>query len=830
MADWPHQQRGVTDVLARLKAGVPSVCLSSPTGGGKSRMVQRLCEAWVPQNLRTVVLTNRRLLTGQLSQSLHASGIRVGVQAAEFESWTDFRAPVQVCSLQTLLARIISKRQEAIDGGMSPAIASQHWPLPPCDRLVIDECFVAGTLIDTVAGPVPIESVTVGTEVHMAAGVGTVEVVFNKTAKALVKVEFSDGTSIECTRNHPIFTANGWCEAGLLERGAFVLGKKVVCELWRRVPCPTLLHGRSGQVAEREQLEQADMLLYVLLQETSESDARRIYQRKSFQEVARFWSQAPDTGGQWSGADVHAGSPLVRTGASVGSRAQSADWTPEGAGCGDDVQSRPCESSNDGSNRDRRIESQQHYCSGQGRKEGSDSAGAWVVSVSHYESETDVPVYNLQVSGHPSYFANGKLVHNCHQVKAGSVQGLIQEWRQKYNMQLVGVTATPLGISHICQELIIAGNNGELRACGALVPARLHMPKVFDLPLIRRSKTGLFSQEELNSQAKAIWSQHVVGHIYGSWKDLNPHALPALGMAPGRKESLGLAMEFYSHGVNAAHICSESIYVDGKLYKTTDQADREELFERSRIGEVPVIWNRFVMREGVDLPWLQHLMLATPIAGLLPFIQVCGRVLRASPSTGKKHAIICDHGGAIDMHGSPNANRDQDWLDYYYDKPEQVTRDRMEKMTNPENKTPESIVCPKCGGMRQAGPKCPYCNFEHQASIRMVIQENGTLRPVKGDYFKKRKIDIRSDTEKLWNQVYWKFKNAKRPLTFRQAVAYFRKQHGYEPPATLPMMPKDTLDMARPVKYVARERLVAKVDAAVDVPQPKKKKTTLFDD
>lgn len=60
------------------------------------------------------MFTNRRLLTSQISKSLSDSGIHLGVRAADFESWSDPTAPVQVCSFQTEDARVLRKREQAI--------------------------------------------------------------------------------------------------------------------------------------------------------------------------------------------------------------------------------------------------------------------------------------------------------------------------------------------------------------------------------------------------------------------------------------------------------------------------------------------------------------------------------------------------------------------------------------------------------------------------------------------------------------------------------------------------------------------------------------------
>lgn len=529
--DWPTQKKGVSETIARLEAGVSSLCLTSPTGGGKSLMMQRLCEWAVSNGKQVSVLTNRKLLTNQLANGLASGGIHVGVRAADFEAWTDPNAPVQICSVQTELSRVIGKRKKAVEEqGMSEGLAEAMWGLHQSELVLIDE-------------------------VHLNKG-------------------------------------------------------NTVC-------------------------------------------------------------------------------------------------------------------------------------------------------------------------------------------------GMIDEFKGRYGAQIVGVSATPLGVSHICSELVIAGNNSDLRSCGALVPAMCYEPGIFDLPKIRRSKTGLFTQSEANEAVKAIWSQHVVGHIYDHWKELNPNAKPTLGMAPGRKESLGLATDFHKRGVNAAHICSSHIFINGKQYTTNEQKDRDEIFAMSKDGRCPIIFNRFVLREAIDLPWLEHLILATPIASLLSYIQTVGRVLRASPQTGKTQATISDHGGSIRLHGSPNLDRDQDWKKYFHENDaSKITRDRVEGLRDPAGTEKEPIVCPKCQSMRKTGSKCPMCGFEHQASVRLVIQETGKLKKIVGDFFPKRRVETRTDTEKLWASCYYRCKNAKRPMTFNQARALFVKTHGYTPPANLPLMPKSVMDWSRKIASV----------------------------
>ncbi len=531
---WPHQSYAVEETHRQILAGVRSMCITSPTGGGKSAIIQTLLEDFVGQGLQCAVFTNRRLLTNQLANGLSEHGIHLGVRAAGFEAWTDTNAPVQICSMQTEVARVLKKRTRAMNRLSSADEAHRDHSLFPANVVFIDE-------------------------VHMNSG---------------------------------------------------------------------------DQMAD-----------------------------------------------------------------------------------------------------------------------------------------------------------------------------IVREYQEKYNAIIIGVSATPLGVSHICDELVVAGNMTSLRDCGALVPAYCYEPASFDIWKIRRTKSGVYSQQELEDRVKAIWSQHVVGQIGSHWKKQNPDGLPSLGMAPGVKESLGLATEFHRHGINAAHIDASGIFVDGKYFTTDEQSDRDELFARSKDGEIPIIWNRFVLREAIDLPWLQCLSLATPIASLTAFVQVVGRVLRACPSIGKTKAMILDHGGAIRMHGSPNLDRDDDWRRYFHEREDKISKDRLEELRNPDSKEPEPITCPQCSMIRKSGPKCPGCQYEHPHSVRKVIQEDGSLVPVKGDVFPKRKTKMLPNTVDIWKQCYFRCLNAKKPMSFTQARALFKYENYYWPPQDLPYMPKCKGDWTRKIKTVAKEDL-----------------------
>ena len=84
------------------------------------------------------------------------------------------------------------------------------------DTLIIDECFPAGTQVDTPTGPRPIEVLKTGDVVYTSSGAAPVSRIFAKLSDDLVQMELDDGTKITCTGNHPFATPEGWVEARAL--------------------------------------------------------------------------------------------------------------------------------------------------------------------------------------------------------------------------------------------------------------------------------------------------------------------------------------------------------------------------------------------------------------------------------------------------------------------------------------------------------------------------------------------------------------------------------------------------------------------------------------
>lgn len=271
------------------------------------------------------------------------------------------------------------------------------------------------------------------------------------------------------------------------------------------------------------------------------------------------------------------------------------------------------------------------------------------------------------------------------------------------------------------------------------------------------------------------------------------------------------------------HVDGTDFWVDGKSY---DRNRDPDLFEESmaawRAGEIPILWNRFVLREGIDEPQIRCILLATPIGSYRSFLQMVGRGLRSCP--GKDRCTVIDFGGAWWRHGSVNTN--VDWESVFdCSDPDVLSKNRIAKQR--EDGKPMGAVCPKCGMVHKAHSRlvvCQYCGHELRIKkpSRPILQADGTLTKVSGEPIPQWKIRRTPEAQRIWNGLYWNaVKNKDGDVTFAQLYAQFGYKSAveagsrqrpafwkkYYPPRDLPWMPRNQNDWWRRVTDIPKERL-----------------------
>lgn len=326
---------------------------------------------------------------------------------------------------------------------------------------------------------------------------------------------------------------------------------------------------------------------------------------------------------------------------------------------------------------------------------------------------------------HPFPSADIVIVDEAHQQTSTMAQQVFEKHQSTCEAR-IGFTATPVNLGDLYEEIVSTATYQALRDCKAHLPVVCYGPDRPDLSKLKTNSFGEFSRSD-DSRINGVPS--IVGRVYEYWMKLNPNALPAIGFAPGVEHSKGFVHKFQQRGVPCAHIDAERTLLvqpnaNGMLiaseYPTTSST-REEVLQGSKEGRYKIVWNRFVLREAVDMPWLYHAISATSMGGLSTYLQSLGRVMRYWPAYDE--VIIQDHGGNIDRHGMPDMDRD--WTLGCTNKSMHKQEQARRQKTKGDNAEP--ICCPRCNNYRTHGPQCPHCGHLHKRSVRLVRELDGRL-------------------------------------------------------------------------------------------------------
>lgn len=630
-----YQKKAIDDLYAWFSGNqTGNPCLVLPTGSGKSHIIAALVKDAVQNyaGTRVLMLTHSKELISQNAEKMR-------------EHWTN--APMGIYSA-SLNKRCLS---EPITFAGIQSIARRAKLLGHIDLIIVDECFVAGTKIMTPNGEKDIELLRCGDTVYNAGGIGEVLSVSAKPADETYLLEFSDGKSIECTANHPFFTDQGWQQARELEVGAHFFGIEGLRLLWETVESLDQkgFKGENNFGNVRANMERAAMLLSVLCKEIEKSDEQSSITNQNESEVKRDSAQAYQT---WRERAIAAIGTISTTscfgrGLGIGVCGSDKDETPWNrlsnllqAGLGKPV--------NENRNRIGRRFSRVIREESSRFEENRFSDFPRLERISVIKRTSAQSVFNLHISGHPSFFANGKLVHNCHSINhgdAGNYRKLINELKlTNPDLRVVGLTASPYRLGHgmihegddvIFDALIEPIQIETLIANGYLAPLRSkHTDFEIDVGSVKK-RGGEFIAGELE---RAVDTE-----------DNNVAVVKeTIQRASGRKSWLvfctGVAHAqhvselFASMGVSSACVTGE-----------TPQQERASILGRFKAGEITALTNMNVLTTGFDYPGIDCLVMLRPTMSPGLYLQMAGRGMRIAPE--KDDCIVLDFAGNVRRHG-----------------------------------------------------------------------------------------------------------------------------------------------------------------------------------
>lgn len=358
----------------------------------------------------------------------------------------------------------------------------------------------------------------------------------------------------------------------------------------------------------------------------------------------------------------------------------------------------------------------------------------------------------------------------------------IREKLQVTNCKHIGTTATPVGINAVSDKLIDGGSYSDMLECGAHLPLHVYSP---EFPNIRDLTPVDVVQRGFDNVNERIRIKSIIGNVYKWWTKLNPMQLPTICFSPGVKESIWLVEQFMRRGVRTAHIDATRISIvektkSGKLELVTYPRDEHNLFRLQMLsvdGSVKIVFNRFVLREGISWNHFYHVISACIFGSLSTYLQSIGRIMRSYHDYD--HCIYQDHGGNTLIYGMPDMDRT--WR--IGDTEAMIARDYRNTLRDAdEEENPEPITCPNCSMTRTQGSQCPMCLHMSRGRIRWIRQSNGELVQQEGRWLKKKERKA-VDFDRYVNAAIYRTCNSRgaQRLGYVFSLAYkSAKEDGYD--------------------------------------------------
>jgi DNA repair protein RadD len=300
-------------------------------------------------------------------------------------------------------------------------------------------------------------------------------------------------------------------------------------------------------------------------------------------------------------------------------------------------------------------------------------------------------VFNLHVSGHPSYFANGILVHNCHLIPEDG-EGMYRKFLTDMKVvnprvRVLGMTATPFRM----KSGTICAPENILNAVCFEIGVRELIVQGYLCPL--RTKAGTLKPDTEKLHVRG--GEYIAGEVEDLMDDDNlvlSACHEIIEYTQDRKAILIFASGV-RHGQHICRVFAERHKVEcGFVCGETLPFERDEALRRFRAGELKYLCNVNVLTTGFDATNIDCVALVRPTLSPGLYYQMVGRGFRLHP--GKTDCLVLDFGGNVLRHGPVDAICIAD------------------AASNGNGDAPAK-ECPQCHELIAAGyATCPGCGYE----------------------------------------------------------------------------------------------------------------------
>lgn len=408
--------------------------------------------------------------------------------------------------------------------------------------------------------------------------------------------------------------------------------------------------GVDNKGEEQSCLEQDSFLFNILLEEAGKCDVDSGREREDVSDVTNDRASAEGTRRERASFDQGTVGAISETWSRLGSGVGGSDLSTTRQWLSYVLQNRHGESKSTNSNRGGRQFAYRATKVARS-KERCNASFVGVARVSRIKLTRPCNVYNLQVGGHPSYFANGFLVHNCHLVphsESGMYRAL---HRALAYPRLVGGSGT---VFRLQGGSLIEGKDAPFERVvysysilngirdGYLVPA-YSAPALDKIdPSKLRTRQGEFTGESQDDQMLAAIDNHIAQMVH-----FGEDRRGWLIFEASTKAARAMAARLGEWGVPT-----------GLVLGTTPAGERTAIVEAYRAGRLRALVNIVAMTTGFDVQHVDMLVMRRRTKSLGLYIQAVGRGIRtiggnieASIAAGKADCLVLDFAGNIDQHG-----------------------------------------------------------------------------------------------------------------------------------------------------------------------------------
>ena len=302
-------------------------------------------------------------------------------------------------------------------------------------------------------------------------------------------------------------------------------------------------------------------------------------------------------------------------------------------------------------------------------------------------------MFNLQVSGHPSYYAGGVLVHNCHLVnpggkEAGRYRQFLADLAKLCQFRVVGYTATPFRGNGVW---LTDGDAPLFTGIACTVTMQEMMQAGFLAPLVRPVDT--LGTRISTDGISATGGDYNLDQLSERVEDyLEAAALEAVQLAQERKKWIAftptvrnaehLVRLLQGHGISAALVCGD-----------TPARERAQHIAQFRAGHIRCLVTVLALAVGFDVPDVDCILWLRPTQSPVLYVQGAGRGTRIAP--GKQDCLWLDFSDTTERMG-----------------PVDAIRGRKKKKSSDREAAAPFRICDQCGERcAPALPACPSCGY-----------------------------------------------------------------------------------------------------------------------